>query len=90
MCTYTLCTGVDFMVRSGFREYEVKNCVLLPAAGRKTQLFLLIFTEPGAQHKVHPCSRNPFFVGRPSMSAMSMNKQDIEAFIALKRSQFIE
>ena len=32
-------TGVDLMVRSGFREYEVKNCVLLPAAGRKTQFF---------------------------------------------------
>ena len=30
-------TGVDLMVRSGFREYEEENCVLLPEAGRKTQ-----------------------------------------------------
>ena len=27
-----------------------KSCVLLPAAGRRTQYFLLIFTEPGAHH----------------------------------------
>ena len=32
-----------------------KICVLWPAAGRKTQCFLLIFAEPGAHHKVHPC-----------------------------------
>ena len=32
-----------------------KNCVFLPAAGRITQLFHLIFTEPRANHKVHPC-----------------------------------
>ena len=31
------------------------NCVLLPAAGRRTQLFQLIFTEPRAHHIVHPC-----------------------------------
>ena len=39
-----------------FCENEVKNCVLLPAAGRKTQLFNLILTEPRAHHKVHPCT----------------------------------
>ena len=33
-----------------------KNCVLLPAAGRRTQLFHLIFTEPGAHLLVHPCT----------------------------------
>ena len=32
-----------------------KICVLLPAAGRRTQHFHLIFTEPGAHHKEHPC-----------------------------------
>ena len=35
-----------------------KSCVLLPAASRRTQFFLLIFTEPGAHHKVHPCTWN--------------------------------
>ena len=50
------CTGVHFMVRTGFREYELKSCVLLPAAGSRTQFFLHIFTEPGAHHKVHPCT----------------------------------
>ena len=44
----------------GSVSMRLKNCVLLPAAGRKTQFFLLIFTEPGAQHKVHPCTHtNP-------------------------------
>ena len=32
-----------------------KNCVLLPAAGRRTQLFHLIFTQPGAYLLEHPC-----------------------------------
>ena len=32
-----------------------KYCVLLPAAGRRTQIFHLLFTEPRAHHKVHPC-----------------------------------
>ena len=44
------------MLRSGFCEYEVKSCVLLSAAGSKMQLILLIFTEPRAHHKVHPCN----------------------------------
>ena len=30
-----------------FCEYEVKNWVLLPAEGRRTHFFLLIYTEPG-------------------------------------------
>ena len=34
-----------------------KNCGLMPAAGRSTQLFHLIFMEPRAHHKVHPCTR---------------------------------
>ena len=32
-----------------------KNCVLVPAAGRKTQLFNLIFTEHGKRTLAHPC-----------------------------------
>ena len=34
-----------------------KNCVFLPSAGRRTQFFLLIFMEPRAHHKVHPCKQ---------------------------------
>ena len=32
-----------------------KYCVLLPAAGRRTQFFLLIFTEPGRSLFAEPC-----------------------------------
>ena len=49
-------TGPHFMVRSRFHEYEEENCVLLPAAGWRTHLFHIIFTEPGAHHEVHPCT----------------------------------
>ena len=31
----------------GSENKRIKSCVLLPAAGRRTQLFHLIFTEPG-------------------------------------------
>ena len=33
-----------------------KNCVLLPAAGKSTQFFLLLFTEPGVYLLGHPSS----------------------------------
>ena len=33
-----------------------KSCVLLPAAGRRTQLFHLVSMEPGAHNKVLPCT----------------------------------
>ena len=33
-----------------------KSCVLLPAAGKRTQLFHLIFTEPGTHTLAHPCT----------------------------------
>ena len=32
-----------------------KNYVLLPAAGRRMQLFHIIFTEPGVHLLGHPC-----------------------------------
>ena len=32
-----------------------KSCVLQPAAGRRTQFFHLIFTEPGNRTLAHPC-----------------------------------
>ena len=34
---------------------QVKNCVPLPAAGTRTQLFSLKFTEPGNCTLAHPC-----------------------------------
>ena len=47
-------TGVHFIVPSGW--IWVKSCIFLPAARRRTQFFLLIFTEPGAHYKVHHCT----------------------------------
>ena len=44
------------MVRSGFREFEDEKLCFLPAAGRRTQVFYLLYTEPRGHHKVHPCS----------------------------------
>ena len=32
-----------------------KNCALVPAAGRRTQFFHLIFEEPGARFLAEPC-----------------------------------
>ena len=33
------------------------NCVILPAAGRRSKLFPLKFTEPGVHFLGHPCKR---------------------------------
>ena len=33
-------------------ENKVKTCILLSAAGRKTQLFILLFSEPGPRGKI--------------------------------------
>ena len=38
------------------KNKRIKSCVLLPAAGRRTQLFQLIFTEPGVCGFADPCS----------------------------------
>ena len=38
-----------------FGEYEVKKLRSLPAAGRRTQFFLFIITEPGVHLLGHPC-----------------------------------
>lgn len=32
-----------------------KSCVRLPAAGRKTQIFIFIFTKPGSRKLAYPC-----------------------------------
>ena len=39
-----------------FCENEVKSCNLLPAAGWRTQLILLILMEPGNRTIAHPCT----------------------------------
>ena len=43
-------------LRPGLVNMRRKNCVLLPAAGRRTQFFLLIFTKPGWSLLAEPCS----------------------------------
>ena len=37
-----------------------ENCVFLPAAGRKTQFLLLIFTKPGRSLLAEPCKDKPY------------------------------
>ena len=39
----------------GSENKRIKSCLLLPATGRKTQLFHLIFTEPGVCRFADPC-----------------------------------
>ena len=40
----------------GLKNKRIKSCVLLPAAGRRTQLFHLIFSEPGVCGSADPCT----------------------------------
>ena len=40
----------------GSKNKRIKSCVRLPAAGRRTQLFILIFTEPGVCGFAKPCT----------------------------------
>ena len=40
----------------GSMNMRWKSCVLQPAAGRKTQLLIFIFTEPGNRTLAHPCT----------------------------------
>ena len=46
-----------------------KNCVLLPAADRRTQFFLLIFTKPGRSLLAEPCTRLTSLIKRSRQSA---------------------
>ena len=43
-------------LRPGLVNKRRKNSVLLPAAGRRTQFFLLIFTKPGRSLLAKPCT----------------------------------
>ena len=47
-------------------------CVLLPAAGRRTQFFHLIFTKPGKHTLAHPCiwHRRPYPLGRTTTNSL--------------------
>ena len=40
----------------GSKSKKMKSCILLPAAGRRTQLFQLIFTEPWVCRFADPCT----------------------------------
>ena len=40
----------------GSENIRIKSCVLLPAAGRRTQLFAFIFSEPRVRGLADPCS----------------------------------
>ena len=48
-----------------------KSCVLLPAAGRRTQLFHLIFTDPGDHLLVHTCRARCLGLQTLSKTAMT-------------------
>ena len=66
-----------------------ENCAFLPAAGRRTQLFHVIFTEPGAHHKVHPCTHVVVGHGVPDRAALCGDElvaalvDDADAHLAL-------
>ena len=48
-------SGIGKFTNPRFRENEVKSCVPLPAAGRRTQLFILLFSEAGVCEFAYPC-----------------------------------
>ena len=43
------------MLRSGFSEYEEEKLRFPACCRQKNAISYLIFTEPRAHHKVHPC-----------------------------------
>ena len=49
--------GPEILLPIGCVKMRWKNCVLQPAAGKRTQLFHLIFTAPGVHLLVQPCIR---------------------------------
>ena len=56
----------------GSEKMRMKSCVLLPAAGRKTQLFILIFSEPGVRGLADPCRCSAF---KRSLFALSVEME---------------
>ena len=61
--------GCTLWCAPGSVNMRWKNYVLLPAEGRRKQLFHLIFTEPGEHHKVHPCRAELVFCNTPCPSS---------------------
>ena len=53
-------------LRPGLENMRRKNRVLLPAAGRRTQFFLLIFTKPGRSLFAEPCILGPKILQGPA------------------------
>ena len=53
---YQLLQGSANPQTSGSENKRIKICVLLAAAGRRTQLFHLIFSEPGVCGFAGPCT----------------------------------
>ena len=49
-----------------------KNCALPPAAGRRTQFFHNIFTEPGKVILVHPCIAHSLLSILPKVKVQSV------------------
>ena len=57
-----------------------KSCVLLPAAGRRTQVFHLIFTEPGKRTLARPYRRVAEFIDKDNGGFISA--WEMKAFMA--------
>ena len=47
--------GTTKRLRPGLVNKRRKNCIPLPAAGRRTQFFQLLFTKPGRSLLAEPC-----------------------------------
>ena len=45
----------------GSETMRIKSCAFLPAAGRRTQLFILIFSEPGVRGLADLCTNHAIF-----------------------------
>ena len=56
--------GWDLLLPIGCVNMRGKNCVLLPAAGWRTQLFHLIFTQPMGSNKSQPSTMFPISSSR--------------------------
>ena len=67
----------------GSENKGIKSCVLLPAAGRRTQLFILLFSESGVCGFAHPCKSFHFNYYPTGVLGM---KQDGTHLMDLRRS----
>ena len=49
--------GLDLLLPIGCANTRLKNCILQPAAGRRTQFFNLVFTQPLGSNKSQPSTK---------------------------------